>query len=175
MTGAPYVKHHFDGRGNISHSVCIRKDQLKAPQAEGRVLKFSSGNLIGFFTLFNGLKDWSFSCRFFPNEALIFFQTTFAFTIQEDRIIRGYVYSTFEIILLTGVERNFPGSPERRFWGGPQEWSLSRSLVFRRVEASESATSFLKIVIDLYSIHRGSATPEIRNLRLRMEKTSPLG
>lgn len=44
-------------------------------------------------------------------EAFIFFQTTFAFTIQEDRIIRGYVYSTFEIILLTGVERIFPGSP----------------------------------------------------------------
>ena len=62
MTGAAYVKHHFDGRGNISHSVCIRKDQLKAPEAEGRVFKFSSGNLIGFFTLFNGLKDWSFSC-----------------------------------------------------------------------------------------------------------------
>lgn len=70
MTGAAYVKHHFDGRGNISHSVCIRKDQLKAPEAEGRVFKFSSGNLIGFFTLFNGLKDWSFSCRFFPNERM---------------------------------------------------------------------------------------------------------
>lgn len=65
MTGAAYVKHHFDGRGNISHSVCIRKDQLKAPGAEGRVFKLSSGNLIGFFTFFNGLKDWSFSLASF--------------------------------------------------------------------------------------------------------------
>lgn len=50
MTGAAYVKHHFDGRGNISHSICIRKDQWKAPGA----FKLSSVNLIGFFTLFNG-------------------------------------------------------------------------------------------------------------------------
>lgn len=29
MTGAAYVKHHFDGRGNISHSVCILKEVKK--------------------------------------------------------------------------------------------------------------------------------------------------
>lgn len=38
------------------------------------------------------------------------------------------------------------------FGGNGVPWSLSRSLVFRRVETSESATSFLKIVIDQYSI-----------------------
>ena len=42
-------------------------------KAEGRVFKLSSGNLIGLFTLFNGLKDWSFSCRFFPNERMKLF------------------------------------------------------------------------------------------------------
>ena len=91
ITGAAYVKHHFDGRGNISHSVCIRKDQWKARGAEGRVFKLSSGNLIGFFTLFNRLKGWSFYCRFFPDERMklfIFFITTYAFTSQEDRIIK---------------------------------------------------------------------------------------
>ncbi|KAM7249616.1 hypothetical protein ACFE04_011447 [Oxalis oulophora] len=113
MTGAAYVKHHFDGRGNISHSVCIRKEQLKAPDAEGRVFKFSSGNLIGFFTLFNGLAWKAF--------------------FREARLRR------------------------EGFFGNGVPWSLSRSLVFRRVETSESATSFLKIVIDQSSIQFQSA------------------
>jgi len=47
MTGAAYVRHHFDNQGNISHLICIRKDQLKAIEVKGRVFKFSSGSLIG--------------------------------------------------------------------------------------------------------------------------------
>lgn len=61
---------------------------------------------------------------------LIFFITTYAlFTSQEDRIIKANVYSTFEIILLTGVETIFPGSrvEERRFWG---KWGPAESFPF---------------------------------------------
>lgn len=104
-------------------------------ESEGRVFKLSSGNLIGFFTLFNRLKGWPFSCRFFPDERMklfIFFITTYTLmtiTSQEDRIIKKNVYSTFEIILLTGVERIFPGSrvEERRFWG---KWGSAESFPF---------------------------------------------
>lgn len=36
------------------------------------------------------------------------------------------------------------------FGGNGVPWSLSRSIVFRRMETSESAASFLKVVIDQY-------------------------